>query len=85
MRSRGPHRGLNGMYGGSGSRPAPRSWTPGVKSRDEAPPDPVRPDLKRVRLRRGPRRETPTPTSAWIALTAVGASILFLLVCIWRA
>ena len=84
MRFRAPRDGRNGIYGGSGSRPATRAWTPGVDSHDERPPEEVREDLKRVSLRPKARwRRSAGPTRAnrrfalAILLLGFGVATLF--------
>lgn len=68
-----------GYYGGVGSQPAPRAWTPKIHE-TEAPSEKVPRKLRGLRLRRRRSRMEPTPDYIAIPVAVVAIGFLFLLV-----
>ena len=68
-----------GFYGGVGSKPAPKTWTPEVHE-EEAPPQRVPAKFRGLRLRRTRRSQMePTPDYVAIPVAVVAIGLLFLL------
>ena len=72
------NRGYNGGYGGVGSKPSPKVWTPGTKGRRARTRVPKR--FRHIHLRRTQRsRMESMSVAGGIALTAIllGLALLF--------
>ncbi len=75
--------GNNGWYGGAGSRPAHKAWTPGGSSSPQRPPERVPKRFRRLRLRRRTRSSV-APDSASTVVLLVFFAIIFVVFVLTR-
>jgi len=73
------NQGYNGGYGGVGSKPTPRVWTPGGKTRTRTRRSIVPRRLRNIRLRRTTRsRVEPLSGAGLVALATVALGLAYL-------
>jgi len=78
------NQGYNGGYGGVGSKPSPKVWTPGTKGRRARTRVPRR--FRHIRLRRTKRsRMEPMSVAGGIVLTAILLGLAFLFLVMTRS